>query len=155
VNFPPFVTEAIAAAMLSPCQSKRGAVVFQGNRLIATGFNHKPRPFWCDGTDACKSNCAAEAIHAEQMALLCAGVGRAVGADLLHVKAVDRQLVKSGGPSCVQCSKLALGVEIAGVWLFHGGSDGWRRYPIEEFHRLSLAADRFRRRQIIMGTVLE
>jgi hypothetical protein len=61
----------------------------------------------------------------------------AQGCDMLHVKTVDGELVPSGGPSCVQCSKLALAAGIAGVWLFH--EDGWRRYGAVEFHELSLA----------------
>jgi hypothetical protein len=47
-------------------------------------------------------------------------------------------LVPSGGPSCAQCSKLALAAGIVGVWLYH--ENGWRRYGAGEFHRLSLLA---------------
>jgi hypothetical protein len=56
----------------------------------------------------------------------------------LHVKTVNGELVPSGGPSCVQCSKLALVCGIAGFWLYH--EEGWRRYPMQEFHQLSIEA---------------
>ena len=131
------VTRAVEMSMCSPCRSKRGVAIFRGETPIASGYNFKPRGFDCDGTEACKSSCRDEAVHAEQFALLRAG-RLAEGADMLHVKTVDGALVPSGGPSCVQCSKLALAAGIAGVWLFH--EDGWRRYPIVEFHRRSLAA---------------
>lgn len=132
------VDYALAAATCSPCRSKRGVVVFRGANLIAKGLNYKPRGFDCDGSDACKATCRKEAIHAEQQALLFAGRA-ADGCDLLHVKAVDGKLVPSGGPSCVECSKLALIAGIAGVWLYH--VDGWKRYEMADFHRLSLIAD--------------
>lgn len=132
-----FIDTAVELSTMSPCRSKRGVVIFRENLRIASGYNFKPRGFDCDGTEACKATCRAEAVHAEQMALLKAGL-HAQQCDLLHVKSVGGQLVPSGGPSCVQCSKLALASGIAGVWLFH--SDGWRRYEIAEFHQLSLLA---------------
>jgi deoxycytidylate deaminase len=131
---------AIEMATCSPCRSKRGAVVFGrivGN-LISRGYNFKPNGFNCDGSEACKATCRTEAVHAEQMALLNAGT-RAGGLDLLHAKAVDGRLVSSGGPSCVQCSKLILAAGVAGVWLY---DEGWHRYDSTEFHRLSLEASR-------------
>lgn len=135
----PFVVLAVEAALLSPCQSKRGVVIFRGDYVISRGYNYKPRGFACDGSDACKSTCRIEAVHAEQHALLQAGLA-ACGADLVHVKSVDGRLVPSGDPSCVQCSKLILAVGIDGVWLFH--EDGWQRYDAERFHRLSLRSNR-------------
>lgn len=130
---------AMYRAARSPCRSQRGAVVFRyvPFSVISLGHNQKPAGFGCDRSDACKATCRVEAIHAEQQALLNAGPA-AYGADLLHVKIVAGQLVPSGGPSCVQCSKLALAAGIVGVWLFHDA--GWRRYDANEFHRLSLAA---------------
>lgn len=127
---------AVEMAKCSPCRSKRGAVIFRENLRIASGYNFKPRGFDCDGSSECKATCRTEAIHAEQMALLRAGT-YATTSDMLHVKVTDAGLVASGGPSCVQCSKLALASGIAGVWLFH--DTGWRRYEVYEFHRLSLA----------------
>lgn len=135
---PHVVAQAVESSTCSPCRSKRGVAIFGSyGGVISTGCNYKPSAFACDGSEACKATCNAEAIHAEQQALLAAG-RRADGADLLHVKTVDGALVPSGGPSCVQCSKLALVAGIQGVWLFH--ESGWKRYDVEEFHRLSLAA---------------
>lgn len=128
---------AVQVAGQSPCQSKRGVVIFDGDNVITNGYNVKPRGFDCDGSDACKATCRVEAVHAEQIALLAAGA-KAHQADLLHVKTVNGQLVPSGGPSCIQCSKLALVAGIAGVWLYH--DSGWRRYKASEFHTLSLRA---------------
>ena len=128
---------AVQVSGWSPCRSKRGVVIYAGENVVTHGYNYKPRGFDCDQTAACKATCRREAIHAEQQALLSAG-RKAEGADLLHVKTVNGQLVVSGGPSCVECSKLARAAGIAGVWLYH--ADGWQRYPIAEFHRQSLAA---------------
>ena len=126
---------AIEVSTWSPCRSKRGVVIFNGENVVSHGYNYKPRGFDCDGSAACKATCRDEAVHAEQQALLVVG-RKASGADMLHVKTVDGRLVPSGGPSCVQCSKLAAVVGIAAVWLYH--ADGWRRYEMSEFHKLSL-----------------
>lgn len=134
---PQHVREAIEQAMLSPCQSKRGAVVFRGDTLDGSGHNDLVAPFACDGSDACKRTCRHSAIHAEQAAMIEAR-GYCHGAELLHVKVVGGSLVPSGGPSCVQCSKLAVEACISGVWLYH--ADGWKRYEAQEFHRLSVLA---------------
>jgi deoxycytidylate deaminase len=132
------VSAAIGASVLSPCRSKRGAVVFHEElgwtRIWARGHNSTPD---CDGSPRCKATCRTRAVHAEQAALIRAGL-HALGRDLLHVKTIDGQLVPSGGPSCVECSKLALAARIAGVWLYH--ENGWHRYDATEFHRQSLAA---------------
>jgi deoxycytidylate deaminase len=121
----------------SPCRSKRGVVIFSEGKFISHGYNYKPRGFDCDGSVTCKATCRREAVHAEQQALLSAGT-RAHASELLHVKTVDGALVPSGGPSCVECSKLILITGLAWVWLYH--ADGWQRYDAAEFHRLSLAA---------------
>ena len=132
---------AVEVSGWSPCRSKRGVVIFSegDGEVITHGYNYKPRGFDCDGSERCKATCRVEAVHAEQQALL-AGGRRVAGEEMLHVKTVDGQLVASGGPSCVQCSKLVLVCGIAGVWLFH--EDGWRRYLPGEFHQLSLIAHR-------------
>jgi deoxycytidylate deaminase len=110
-------------------------VLFRGDDIAAHGYNYKPRGFDCDGSVACKATCRVEAIHAEQQALL--SLGRHTnGTDMLHVKTVDGRLVASGGPSCVECSKLVLIAGVTFVWLYH--VDGWRRYEASEFHRLSV-----------------
>jgi deoxycytidylate deaminase len=129
---------AIEASGWSPCRSKRGVVIFRDGNVVSHGHNFKPEGFACDGSEVCKATCRAEAVHAEQDALMAADWG-ARGAELLHVKSVDGALVASGGPSCVQCSKLILACGVAGIWLYH--ADGWQRYDATEFHRLSLAAE--------------
>lgn len=128
---------AVEQAMHSPCRSKRGSVIFLGDDIVSHGYNYRPLVA-CDGSPDCKATCRQTAVHAEQVALLAAGSSRAWCADMLHVKAIDGKLVPSGGPSCVQCSKLGLVAGIAGIWLYH--EDGWRRYSGEEWHRLSLLA---------------
>lgn len=132
------VLSAVNAAMHSACQSKRGAVIFYGDYVLATGFNSKPE---CDGSERCKATCRLDAVHAEQAALLAlswTGPSRNfLGFEMLHVKAVDGNLAPSGPPSCVQCSKLIRFVGIEAMWLFH--ESGWCRYEADEFHRLSLA----------------
>lgn len=134
-GFESLVGHAVAASRRSPCRSKRGAVVFRvASPLCSTGYNTRPG---CDGSLTCKASCRKVAIHAEQMAILRAERRQCRGAELLHVKTVDGRLVASGAPTCVECSKLALYVGIVAVWLFH--EDGWRRYPIEQFHQVSEA----------------
>lgn len=128
---------AVEVSGYSPCRSKRGVVIYSGEDMLTHGYNYKPRGFDCSQNDACKATCRREAVHAEQQALLLAG-RKAEGADMLHVKTVNGALVPSGPPSCVECSKLARACGIAGVWLYH--ETGWRRYPIIEFHTLSLLA---------------
>ena len=140
------IQAAIAASLNSPCQSKRGVCIFDhiGPEshntfiVITTGWNDKPRGFECDGSNTCKANCGAEAVHAEQMALLDAP-HIPKRAEMLHVKTVNGVLVPSGGPSCLQCSKLLVG-RVAAMWLYH--QDGWIRYPAEQFHSLTLKAHR-------------
>lgn len=130
---------AVDASRLSPCRSKRGVAVYaaQSNLIVGLGHNQQVAPFECDGSLACKVTCREMALHAEQAALLQAGKS-AAGCDMLHVKTVDGALVPSGGPSCVQCSKLVVPAGILGVWLFH--ESGWRRYGAQEFHQLSVCA---------------
>ncbi len=148
MTFADFVAIALEAAGSSPCQSQRGAVAFTGNdlegrELVAGGFNQKPD---CDGSARCKATCRREAVHAEQ-ALLVSGVDLAAGGavEVLHVKRAGGVLVVSGGPDCVECSKLLRFAGVVAVWLYH--VEGWRRYPIEEFHRLSVAGEYSRLRK--------
>jgi deoxycytidylate deaminase len=130
---------AVEVSQWSPCRSKRGVVIFNHDDVVSHGHNYKPAGFECDGTETCKATCRNEAIHAEQDALLAAS-NRARGAAMLHVKTINGQLVTSGGPSCVQCSKLAVAAGIVAVWLFH--DNGWRRYVAREFHQQSLVANK-------------
>jgi hypothetical protein len=61
--------------------------------------------------------------------------------ELVHVKVVDGLVVAGGGPSCWQCSRLALEVAVAAVWLYEiDNGPRWRRYTAEEFHRATLVA---------------
>jgi deoxycytidylate deaminase len=126
---------AIEASVRSPCQSKRGVAIWSGEDLISTGYNHKPKPFACDGSDECKAHCNKDAVHAEQAAIICGN--RVHRCQMLHVKTRDGLLVTSGGPSCLQCSKLILEAGISFMWLYH--EHGWRRYGAVEFHHLSRA----------------
>jgi len=126
---------AIEASLLSPCQSKRGVAIFNGDDLVSTGFNHKPRGFFCDGSNECKSMCSRDAVHAEQAAIIGIPGPKTRGAEMLHVKTVDGNLVESMGPSCLQCSKLIIEAGITAMWLFHAA--GWKRYAAGIFHRLS------------------
>lgn len=128
---------AVGVSTHSPCQSKRGAVIFKGDDIIAHGFNYKPSAFACDGSDACKATCREEAIHAEQQALFVAGHD-AQGSEMLHVKTINGRLVPSGGPSCVQCSKLSLVAGVERFWLYE--ECGWVRYKMDLFHQLSISA---------------
>jgi deoxycytidylate deaminase len=138
LNPPPHVIDlAIEVSGWSPCRSKRGVVLFGMTGIVAHGYNYKPRGFDCDGSEACKATCRVEAVHAEQQALLSAGY-HANGCEMLHVKTVDGELVPSGGPSCVACSKLVLIAGVVGVWLYH--DNGWRRYEAQDFHRQSLSS---------------
>lgn len=153
------VERAVEVAMQSPCQSKRGVVIWSGDSFISSGFNHQPKPFVCDGTDRCKLNCGKTAIHAEQMAILHGGASPR-GASMLHVKAYYGVPCASMAPSCLQCSKLILYSGIAWMYLIHssvaqmlpgaevvGSTLGYgeqsyeelqiRRYSAVDFHRLT------------------
>jgi deoxycytidylate deaminase len=130
---------AIEASLNSPCQSKRGVAIFRAFNHISSGWNHKPEPFRCDGSNDCKMHCGKDAIHAEQHAIL-GGLSSGYASQLdccemLHVKTENGALVTSPGPSCLQCSKLILEVRLTGMWLYH--HQGWKRYKPAEFHYLS------------------
>lgn len=127
---------AIEVSTWSPCRSKRGVVIFSGDDVLSHGHNSKPSGFECDGSEACKATCRREAVHAEQRALL--NLRSPATCEMLHVKTVDGALVPSGGPSCVECSKLLVAARVTAAWLYH--EHGWQRYVMAEFHRLSLSA---------------
>lgn len=129
------ISAAVEASLLSFCQSKRGATIWNEHGVLCSGYNRKPTGFVCDRSSNCKQNCWLDAIHAEQMALYFGGY-QAAGSEMLHVKTVNGVLVPSGPPSCLQCSKLIIQAEIQFMWLFH--KDGWKRYTPEDFHRQSL-----------------
>lgn len=128
------VQVAVDASKRSTCRSKRGAVAFRDDRVISFGWNHKPDGS-CDGSETCKRTCRLEAVHAEEMIAI--STVDISGCDIVHAKTVNDALVPSGGPSCLECSKLMLAAGVRAVWLYH--DSGWRRYLINEFHRLTLA----------------
>lgn len=127
---------AAAASLHSPCQSKRGAVIWANGKAIVWGCNHLPGNQHCDGSDACKAVCRETAIHAEQHAILHCDKPLLFGAQMLHVKTVDGVVVASGPPSCKQCSKFILESGITYMWLLH--NIGLARYSASEFHRRTL-----------------
>lgn len=150
---PPEIVElAILTAQHSPCQSKRGVVLWT-HTFIVNAHNDLPPGYTCTRDATCKKNCGRCAIHAEQMCLLIAGY-RAFGAQLLHVKVIHGKLVPSGpisttgdeAPSCLECSKLMLGANVAGIWLYYRISNTdcdeqqgrWRWYRARDFHQLTL-----------------
>lgn len=145
-----YVRIALDVAGRSGCQkSRRGVVIWHPtdhSQPHYTGTN-APALGSCDNTPRCREVCPRICVHAEQAALL--KVPRDLsGLELLHVKSVDGALVPSGPPSCLECSKLLLASgQIDGVWLYHkqGLDDlcryheqGWHRYPVREFHELTL-----------------
>lgn len=130
------IRAAVESGRRSPCaDSKRGVAAFSGKRVIATGFNAQPSPFSCTGSAACRAACSKLCEHAEQVAIRSALLIEAKrshlfnetlrGADLVHAKVVDGELVAGGGPSCWQCSRLVLAVRLDGVWLYQRTWAGW------------------------------
>jgi deoxycytidylate deaminase len=162
------IDAAIAASKMSGCgKSQRGVAIFKRYTrpdaelmIIASNWNRPPHPFTCDKSEMCRRDCAKICSHAEQTAVATALVGNGGaylrGFSLVHVKTVNGELVPSGGPSCWQCSRLILEVEIEGVWLYEevgamvlsmGDGDvqsakvgGWRHYTAVEFHFATLRA---------------
>lgn len=187
MNAPPdYVIEvARRVGALSPCaKSKRGVVLFNQERadrvnnatgiepaseierfrdefvIVSRGFNGPPVGFGCANTGACRSNCAAVCMHAEQRAILTAvGADDVADLELVHVKVMDGAVVAGGPPSCLQCSRLVVEVALRGVWLYelptvaranaagvtrgddprHAELAEWRFYNADEFHRTTLA----------------
>ena len=130
---------AVKAAKNSNCKSKRGVVIWDRYvGLISIGWNAPPKPFVCDGSEACRANCAKTAVHAEQAALMNAlGVNfEAVHCEMLHVKIIDGEAVTSEKPSCWQCSKLILASGIKSMWLYQ--EEGLVEYTAEDFHNKTL-----------------
>lgn len=110
--------------------------------LLSQGYNH-PVDSPCDGSDACRADCAKRCLHAEQHAIMEAQrYGKGIqGAEMLHVKIVDDQPVPSGEPSCWQCSRVIIGSDLAAMWLLVLNDEGepvLRRYTTREFHELTL-----------------
>jgi len=156
-----WVDHAVQVAMQSPCQSKRGVVIWNGTpRWISDGFNNQPAPFRCDGTERCKKTCGKTAVHAEQSAIVKAEESL-TESSMLHAKASIGIPCASVAPSCLECSKLILAAGIRWMHLLHdpvrsllpgaevvGRIGGFGlddniallqvcRYSAEDFHRLT------------------
>lgn len=138
------LAKAVEAASWSKClKSQRGVVIWRrSGGVLSQGFNF-PVTTACDGSDACKADCAKRCIHAEQHALMEAQrYGKGVhGAEMLHVKTVNGAPVPSGEPSCWQCSRVIATSDLAAMWLLVLNADGdpvLRRYTTREFHELTL-----------------
>lgn len=134
---------AIEIARNSKCaKSRRGVAIFDPNTglVYGVGSNAPPRPFRCDGSDACRAACGKVAVHAEESAIVGAirshGSHSVEGLHLVHVKVVNGEAFPSGSPSCAECSKMVLAWGIAVVWLLH--EDGLRPYEAADFHARSL-----------------
>jgi deoxycytidylate deaminase len=145
---------AIEVGAQSPCQkSKRGVVIFHPDRgVMATGFNHPPPGFHCDGI-VCRQHCAKVCVHAENDALSKVA-GDLEGAELLHTKVADGHAVPTGGPCCWQCSREIANRKLSFIWLFQNreipGPGGRMRttsmgelvrYTPDRFHLITLLAN--------------
>lgn len=135
--------DLVRAAQSGPCAKSKRAVfiVRPSGVVVGRGVNAQPGPFECDGSEGCRATCSKLCVHAEMAALRHAGRD-AIGAHLIHVKAVADKVVGevSGPPSCWQCSREILDAGISMVWLLHEG--GWTPYDAAEFHRLTLEHER-------------
>lgn len=134
------LAQAVEAAKNSKCKSQRGVVIWHRDEgLMSMGWNAPPKPYICDGSDACRKNCAKTAVHAEQAALLRFkhDTIKIEDCEMIHVKIIDGQAVTSDKPSCWQCSKLILESGIKTMWLFR--EEGFTRYSAEDFHEQTLA----------------
>ena len=135
-----YIDEAVKEAIKSPCdKSKRGVVIADNNtgEIIGRGYNRPPKDFECEPS-YCKNICSSYAIHAEENAIFDALENnyKLNNSTLFHIKAVDEKPVASGGPSCVNCSKIILDKDIKQVVLKH--ENGYGVYESKEFHELSL-----------------
>lgn len=140
------VTAAVEAARKSWCaKDTRGAALYHRDpgrygstsRLVVAAANGPAPPFKCSGSAECRAACGKLAVHAEERALH--EWERKVGPegpDVVHIRLVENIPAPSGPPSCITCSRTMLLHGVAAVWLWH--ETGWRRYPIVEFHALSL-----------------
>ena len=164
------IDAAVAASKQSPCQkSQRGAAIYVDRPspfdiiVTAANWNRPPKSFMCSGTESCRRDCNRTCSHAEQTAIASAlvteGGGYLAGYTLIHAKTINGELVSGGGPSCWQCSRLVVEVELEGVWLYEDvvdrvpadapagmqawrpvHRDVWRYYTAAEFHRATLKA---------------
>lgn len=142
----PALEAAITAGRRSSCQKdKRGAAAWHPESSHHAAASNSPEwPFRCDGSAACRAACGKLAVHAEERALWLweqqlheaerCGVMRFP--EVVHIAIHHGLPVTSGPPSCLTCSRTMLLHRVAAVWLWH--DTGWRRYPMIEFHTLTL-----------------
>ena len=133
--------EATKIASESPCQSKRGVIIWHREHgIVSGGYNNQPSGFSCDGSEKCRCNCAKTAVHAEQAALIKAiSVEKRFSlseCEMLHVKSVEGNAVFSEKPRCWQCSKLILEAGLDKMWLYL--ESGLKSYSAEDFHKITL-----------------
>lgn len=188
------IEDAESAASRSPCQKRKvGIDIYRcvralpgGRELVvdtmASGYNGPPWTYEgddpldegdCDGSEACRRDCARRCVHAEPRAIDAVIDSLRDHGNMLrmvHVKLDDAgKLMACDGPSCVECSKLILDCGIGGIWLYelptvaeanaagvthmddprHVALARWRYYPALEFHEATL--DRLRIYQIRKG----
>lgn len=160
------VEHALHVARMSPCRSKRGAVLWEPSTgsFRGQGFNSPPDLRKCPGREVCTGTCGQRTVHAEVRAILEAvPLRRTVDLglyDLLHVelattlllrpgenpgferRVVDGAMVACDGPSCGGCAALISDVGfVGGVWLFEYntvGWAGWRRYTADAFYEATV-----------------
>lgn len=89
------VQAVVQAARQSPCQkSKRGAAIVGGDGTIVAAWNALPKPFACDGSEACRRDCARRCVHAEEQALLISAATRLTKpCEVIHIKVVRPDVV--------------------------------------------------------------
>jgi deoxycytidylate deaminase len=147
------ISHSLSVAALSTCQkSQRGVSIYERatSKIWGAGCNRPPRTRQCDGSRDCRLSCAKRCLHAEDNAIGTLGVLEELlghrkwkDFDLVHVKSVDGKLVAGGGPSCWQCSRRILELDLGNVWLYETAFNSepiWRCYPADEFDRLTRIA---------------
>lgn len=82
------IQHVIDAARRSPCmKSKRGAAVVGADGTLVAAWNTLPRPFQCDGSEACRRDCGERCVHAEEQALLIAASAQLLRpCEVVHIK---------------------------------------------------------------------
>lgn len=154
------IRAALKAARQSPCaKSRRGVAVFRtvagGVAIYGVGFNSMPGDATCDGSETCRAMCSKRCVHAEMRAIRAAAIRHLTplsGCYAVHVKlGTVGELVAGGGPSCWQCSREVLDVNLGSMWLYEQAHPNppvgltlppatWRRYTAAQFHAATLAA---------------
>lgn len=109
----PMIEASVAEARKSPCQhSKRGVVIFKGERILGRGFNAPGSGRVCFG-EGCEELCSLYAIHAERNAVqdaLSRGFDLS-GASFVHSRIKDGKLSSSDKITCEDCVPYLLRVQ--------------------------------------------